>query len=109
MTAEPERRRHRREARDVGEVQLKHGGVVVVVVTADVRDVGIGGCFLLVDPPPGLGDDVVVTLVGFQLRGRVVRVQRAGRERGVPVRPGVAIAFVGVDEPVLQSLAALLE
>ncbi|MDP2340400.1 MAG: PilZ domain-containing protein [Deltaproteobacteria bacterium] len=105
----PERRRHRREARDVGDVSLRHAGHAVVVVAADVRDVGIGGCFLLVSPPPALTDDVVVTLLGFELRGRVVRVQRAGRDRGAPVRPGIAVAFVGVDEPTLEALALLLE
>jgi hypothetical protein len=110
---EPERRRHRREARDVGDVSLVVCSAApqakCLVAAADVRDVGIGGCFLLVSPPPALHDDVVVTLLGFELRGRVVRVQRAGRERGVPVRPGVAIAFVGVDEPTLQALSLLLD
>ena len=107
--SEPERRRHRREARDVGAVTLAHMAERSVVAAADVRDVGIGGCFLLVDPPPALHADVVVTLLGFTLRGRVVRVQRAGRDRGVPVKPGVAVAFVGVDEPTLQALSTLLD
>ena len=107
--SEPERRRHRREARDVGEVVLQHGGQQVVVVAGDVRDVGIGGCFLLVTKAPALHEDVVVTLLGFVLRGRVVRVQRGGRDRGAPVRSGIAVAFVGVDEGTLSALSALLD
>ena len=89
------RRRHRRTATDVGAVQLKRLGANVVVAATDVRDVGIGGCFLLQS-----------TLV---LRGLVVRVQRGGRERGAPVRAGVAVAFVGVDESTLEALASLLD
>ncbi len=106
---EPERRRHRRQAADVGDVVVVQGKRHArVVAAADVRDVGIGGCFVLVAPPPALHEDVDVTLLGFQLRARVVRVQRTGRDRGAPVLPGVALAFVGVDEATLLALQALL-
>ena len=105
------RRRHRRTATDVGAVQLKRLGANVVVAATDVRDVGIGGCFLLLSPPPALHEDVVITLLQstLVLRGLVGRVQRGGRERGAPVRAGVAVAFVGVDESTLEALASLLD
>ncbi len=103
---EADRRRHARVAVDVGPVELRHGPRQVVVAAPDVRDVGVGGCFLLLDDPPGLGSSVVVGFAGFVFSGFVVRVQRGGREKGQPVRPGIAVAFAGVDEATLLALQA---
>lgn len=102
-----ERRRHVRHpsgtpaAGAVGVVSLD--GVVV-----DARDVGVGGVFVSIDPPPALHREVVVSFQGFRLTGRVVRVQRGGRDRGARVSPGVAVAFSGVDEDTLAALSRLL-
>lgn len=109
MTLETDRRRHARLAVDVGPVTLRHGERAVAVDAVDVRDVGVGGVFVVVDDPPGLHQEVVVTVAGFVLAGRVVRVQRGGRERGKPLRPGIAIAYVGVDEATLEALQRVVE
>lgn len=102
-----ERRRHVRhvDVDAVGEVALEVGGASVVV---EARDVGVGGVFVVVDPPPKLHQEVVVSFKGFRLPGQVVRVQRGGLDRGRPVAPGVAVAFHGVDEATLMALARLL-
>lgn len=98
-----ERRRHTRHV-DVAVV----GAVSLDGAVVEARDVGVGGVFVLVDPPPKLHDEVVVSFADFRLPGRVVRVQRGGRDRGTPVKPGVAVAFHGVDEVTLAALSRLL-
>ncbi len=103
-----ERRRHVRhvDVDGVGDVSLEFDGRARAVVEA--KDVGIGGVFVLCDPPPKLHQEVVVSFGGFRLPGQVVRVQRGGLDRGKPVDPGVAVAFHGVDEATLMALARLL-
>jgi hypothetical protein len=104
--SDDERRRHARLVRPVGAATLAAGAGPALAV--EVKDVGLGGCFVLIDPPPRLHDPVVVGFGGFVLDGRVVRVQRGGRDKGQPVRPGVAVAFHGVDEATLTALQGFL-
>lgn len=102
-----ERRRHARVVRDVGEVRLRTRGSDAAFVV-EVKDVGIGGVFVFVDPPPPLHEVVSVEMGGLRLAAQVVRVQRGGRERGVRLGAGVAVAFTDVDEATLNTLAAWL-
>jgi len=101
-----ERRRHARLVRDVGEVKLRTEGREAFVV--EVKDVGIGGVFVFVDPPPSLHEVVSVDIGALRIGARVVRVQRGGRDRGARVAAGVALAFSDVDEATLSTLAAWL-
>ncbi len=70
----------------------------------DVKDVSAGGCFVDVDAALDLGAAVTVSVDGVDLAGRVVRVRRGGKDRGVAVVRGVAVEFVDVDECAIAAL-----
>ena len=97
----PQRRAQERVARELpARIELADGGGSV---EAGTRDVGLGGCSLVLDAPRALPDDLSLVLgvgSGIALRGRLVYQERAGRRR---IRVGVC--FV---DPSPEARRALL-
>lgn len=102
MSDDDNRRKHPRIPA-VGRARLVVAGVACDV---DLKDVSAGGCFVDVDVDAALhlGAAVTVAVDGIDLAGRVVRVRRGGKDRGVVVVRGVAVEFVDVDEAAIAAL-----